>query len=492
MAVLLDRIAPKPRHHLDGLIFAIIALTVGFASHGQTVEVWSSSEDGQLALAPGKSLEFKRSRASSEIVVEVDTGQRYQTMLGMGSSLEHTTCYNLSQLDETALEEVIRRLVDPGAGIGMNLMRICIGTPDFTGEPWYSYDDVPKGETDPNLARFSIERDRAYVLPILKAVLRANPDVLFYASPWSPPGWMKSTGNMIGGRLLPEHYSVYAQYFVRFVQAYAAEGIPVHAITIQNEPGVDRSKETDPKWFYPSCRWKPEEERNFIRDHLGPAFEANGLKTEIWAYDHNFNDAPTPDGDDPGIAYPRVVMSDPQAAKYVDGVAFHGYAGRPAGMTTFHGEFPGIPLYFTEGSAFGTRGALTIVGHLRNWARSYNAWVTMIDENGKPNNGPFEASRTNVMLNSTGLDVTYNFDHFMYGQFMKFVQRGAERVESSEGTRAVANIAFLNPDGSLVLVLVNNSPDEAGVSVKWNNLAINLVVTPKSVSTLRWRSAQQE
>ena len=185
----------------------------------------------------------------------------------------------------------------------MNLMRICIGTPDFTGEPWYSYDDLSAGQKDPELARFTIEKDRRYVIPVLKAARAANSELLFFASPWSPPAWMKSGDTLIGGRLLPEHYAAYAKYFVKFVQAYESEGIPIHAVTVQNEPGVDRTKDA-PKWHYPSCRWTGEDERNFIRDHLGPQFKANGLTTQIWCYDHNFNVSPTPDGDDPGIAYP--------------------------------------------------------------------------------------------------------------------------------------------------------------------------------------------
>lgn len=288
--------------------------------------------------------------------IQVHLEQTHQVMLGLGSSLEHSTCFNLSRLDEQQRQEVIERLVDRQTGIGMNLMRICMGTPDFTGEPWYSYDDLPAGQSDPTLKNFSIEKDLRYVIPVLKAARAENPQLLLFASPWSPPGWMKSGGTMIGGRLLPEHYVAYANYFVKFVQAYEREGVPIYAVTVQNEPGVDRAKDV-PKWHYPSCRWSGEEERNFIRDHLGPAFKAHGLKTLIWCYDHNFNVLPTPDGDDPGIAYPRQILTDPVAAKYVSGVAFHGYAGKPEGMREFLKEFPDRPVHFAEGSVFGLPGA---------------------------------------------------------------------------------------------------------------------------------------
>src|SRR5262249_48955285 len=148
-------------------------------------------------------------------------------------------------------------------GINLNLMRICIGTSDFTGDPWYSYDDIPAGRTDPELSHFSIAKDRSYILPILKQAIKINPNLQLFASPWSPPGWMKTTGNMIGGGLLPKWYSAYAHYFVKFIKAYEAEGTPIYAVTVQNEPGVDR--EHQPKMRYPSCKWTAEEERDFIK-----------------------------------------------------------------------------------------------------------------------------------------------------------------------------------------------------------------------------------
>jgi glucosylceramidase len=390
-------------------------------------------------------------------------------------------------MSESDRERALERLVSPTAGIGMNLMRVCIGTPDFTGDAWYSYDDRPPGETDPDLKHFSIERDRAYILPVLKQARRQNPDLLFFASPWSPPGWMKSTGTMVGGRLLPRWYPAYADYFVKFTRAYEAEGIPIYAVTVQNEPGVDRAKERDPKWHYPSCHWTAEQERDFIRDHLGPALRRAGLRTKIWCYDHNYNRKPH--GDNPGIAYPRTILSDPQAAQFVGGVAFHGYAGQPDGMTVFHREFPRGPVHFTEGSVFGLRGGVELIEKLRNWASSYNAWVTILDDHGQPNNGPFEASRTIITLNPATRKPIEHFDFFLYGHFMKFIQRGAVRVDS-EGPRRLPHVAFRNPDGALVLIVVN---DGAAVSVEavcgpanWRT-----PLPGRSVATLVWAAPME-
>ena len=448
------------------------------------VESWLTTADLRQALAPQPALAFGPVAAPADDRIEIDETTGFQTMLGLGSSLEPATCWNFWRMAAADREALMEQVVDPGKGIGMNLMRICIGTPDFTGAPWYSYCDLPPGETDPELRRFSIERDRAYILPVLQLARRKNPDLLFFASPWSPPGWMKSTGTMIGGRLLPQWYSAYARYFVRFIRAYEAEGIPIHAVTVQNEAGVDRAKERDPRWHYPSCRWTGEEEREFIRDHLGPALREAGLKAEIWCYDHNFNVRAA--GDDPGLDYPRTILRDLGAATFVDGVAFHGYAGRPSGMSVFHEEFPHVPIHFTEGSVFGIKGAAELIELLRNWATSYNAWVLMLDESSKPNNGPFDASDTPVELDTATLKAKHLLDYHIYGQFMKFIPRGAVRVESRAVGRVPAQVAFRAPDGHCILVAANPAARKASFEIRWRGGSCAASLPPRSVGTWRW------
>ncbi|MBN1347167.1 MAG: glycosyl hydrolase [Phycisphaerae bacterium] len=470
---------------IQSLALAVVATATASDVMAQpTVDVWLSSQDLKHRIEKQPSLSFARAESSELPAIEVDPARRYQSMLGLGASLEPTTCYNLSRLQPKAQDEVIRRLVDPSDGIGMNLMRICIGTPDFTGDPWYSYDDVPEGQTDETLAHFSIEKDRRYLLPILKKARAASPELRFFASPWSPPGWMTSTGDMIGGHLLPKYYGVYARYFVRFVQAYEKEDIPIHAVTIQNEPGVDRSKDR-PRWRYPSCRWTGEQERDFIRDHLGPTFRKAGLKTKIWCYDHNFNEKPMPG--DAGIDYPTVVLKDKAAATFVDGVAFHGYEGRPSGMGAFHERFPDVPIHFSEGSVFGAPGAVKLIEYFRNWACCYNAWVMMIDEKRGPNNGPFNASKTCIMLDSRTLEVSYRCDYYLYGQFMKFVRRGAVRVASSGSTRTFGNVAFLNPDGIIVLIVANGSLAAKQYRILSSGRSAIATLPAGAVATYVWR-----
>jgi O-glycosyl hydrolase len=471
-------------------IACVCAALLLFAVHASAqseseVRVWMTSLDLKSRLTEGQRLSFVNGRTNDEVAIALDPKRTYQTILGIGSSLEHSTCSNLFRLPLTERERVIERLVSPTAGIGMNLMRICIGTSDFAGDPWYSYDDLSAGETDPDLKRFSIERDRTCILPVLKLAKQKNPHLLFFASPWSPPGWMKTTGSLIGGELLPQWYSVYAEYFVRFIRACEREGIPIHAVTVQNEPGVDRAKEKDPKWFYPSCHWTAEQERDFIRDHLGPAFRRAGLKTKIWCYDHNYNVDPKNDSD--GLEHPRTILRDAQAVAFVDGVAFHHYEGQPNGMTQFHEEFPAKPVHFTEGSVFGINGAYDLIERLRNWACSYNAWVTILDEKGQPNNGPFPATTAILRLHSDTLRIEELFEYYMFGHFMKFIPRGAVRIESTPGTPEFNNIAFLNPDGSMVLIVVNTTDKPKPFTVVWQGKLLKSELGMKSVATFVWR-----
>lgn len=451
---------------------------------------WLTTSDLKHQLHEQPNLVFRgeeREATPSADRLAVDDSKMGQQILGLGSSLDHATCFNLSQLSNEQRRDVLTRLFDRTNGIGINLSRICIGTPDFTPEPWYSYDDLADGESDAALSKFSIEKDKRYILPVLQSALQVNPNLMFFASPWSPPGWMKSTGNLIGGELKVQHYASYAQYFVKFIEAYREEGIPIHAVTIQNEPGVDRNKGSA-SWHYPSCHWTAEQERDFIKSHLGPAFEQAGLKTEIWTYDHNFNEVPTPDGDDPGIAYPRTVLSDPVAAKYVGGVAFHGYAGKPKGMMTFHQEFPTFPVHFTEGSVFGPYGGRLLIEYLRNGASSYNGWVTLLDSDGKPNNGPFRASRTCVTIDSKTKQPKYHYDYFQYGHFFRFIQRGSHRIEVAGGDNLLGAVAVLNPDGEIVTIIVNSGGKQRSLTIFWRGHSVELSLPQRSVSTVAWKS----
>lgn len=449
------------------LVFLALA-----ANADDSVQVVISSLDGSKSLTVESPLPLLTAEKTDLPLIKVDPLKKEQSILGLGASFEHATCENLSKLPAEKREEVIEKIVSPDKGIGMNLMRLCIGASDFIGEPYYTYDDLPEGETDPDLAKFSIEKDRAYVLPAIKIAQRKNPDLLFFASPWSPPAWMKSSGKLGTGILQPEFYPAFARYLLKFVQAYEAEGVPIHAITVQNEPQMV-SKD------YPTTSWRAQDQRDFIRDHLGPLFRENNVKTLIWCWDHNWN----------RVDFPRTILSDPQAAQYVDGTGFHLYEGKVEAQSTLHAEFPDKHVYFTEGSVFRPYGAIKLAEILRNWSRTYNAWVIMLDEHQKPNRGPHSATATCIELLDDG-SVRYNFDYFMQGQFMKFIQRGAVRVESTlPDMRLFSNVAFLNPDGNLCLVAANASAKPQPFVVNCGDHMFSATLPPASVATYLWRPA---
>ncbi len=451
------------------IVVSVLLLFIFSVYAEDSVQVVMSSQDGSKNLSVEPALQFGKARRFKDPVIEVDLSGKGQSILGLGASFDHATCENLSKLPLEKRAEVLEKLMNPETGIGMNLMRVCIGTSDFVGEPYYTYNDLPEGETDPELSKFSIEKDRAYVLPAIKMAQQMNPSLLFFGSPWSPPAWMKTSGKLGTGSLKRECYPVFAEYLLKFIQAYEAEGVPIYAITVQNEPRMSDKN-------YPTTLWTGEEERDFIRDHLGPLFRQNNVKTLIWCWDHNWNKP----------EFPRTVLSDPQAAHYVDGTGWHLYEGKVEVQSAFKAEFPDKHIYFTEGSVFRAGGAIRLTQILRHWSRSYNAWVIMLDEHRKPNRGPHDASATCIELLDDG-SVRYNFDYFMQGQFMKFIQRGAVRVESSlPDVRTFGNVAFLNPDGGVVLVVANSARESQPFAVKCGGKMFKAELPAGSVGTYRW------
>jgi glucosylceramidase len=482
----------------QSVLLTLLSVILFATSQAQTIQptkadVWISTTDGSKKLSRETDIAIQEVRdLKGSNIIHIDAAKSFQTIDGMGSSFEPATCFNLSKLAPAERDKTLKALFTGDSGINMNLMRICIGTPDFTGDAWYSYCDLPKGETDTLLQKFSIEKDENYILPVLREALRIRPGLRFFASPWSPPAWMKTTESLIGGRVKPEYYAALARYFVKFIKAYEAAGIPVFAVTVQNEPGVDRQFDV-PKWHYPSCHWTAEAQKDFIKNHLGPEFERNGLKTEIWCYDHNFNIKPVTDGSrvfvpekpgDAGIGFPRTILSDPAARKYTSAMAFHGYVGKPEGMSVIQNEFPDVPVRFTEGSVFGLSGGIELMDILKNRAVSYNAWVIMLDENRKPNNGAFEASQTIIERDSKTNKTVYYFDYYMYGHFMKFITPGSKIIASSAQDSKISHLACINPDGQVAVILINDSGNIKETKVVCQNRLVQVEMPANSIATL--------
>jgi glucosylceramidase len=327
------------------------------------------------------------------------------------------------------------------------------------------------------MKRFSIAHDQAYVLPMLREARKQNPDLFLFSSPWSPPGWMKAGGSMLGGSMRQKYFAPYAEYFVKFLQGYAADGVAVQAITVQNE--VD----TDQDGRMPACAWPQEYEMGFVKNHLGPAFEKNDIATKIWILDHNYN------------LWGRAVaeLDDPAVHKYCNAVAFHGYVGTPDQMSKFHQAYPEAQVYWTEGGPDYTwpdyatdwvKWAQTFSGILQNCSQSITGWNLALDEKGRPNIGPFSCGGM-VTIHSQSKEITTSGQYWAFGHFSRNIRRGARRFQSSGQVAGVGHVAFENPDGQKVLV-ISNKGGATSVRLKMSNATTEVPLAADSVTTLSW------
>jgi glucosylceramidase len=343
----------------------------------------------------------------------------------------------------------------------------------------YTYDDVPAGQADPAQAAFSIDHDRAYILPVLKQALALNPRLKVMGSPWSAPAWMKTSGSLFGGSLEPAAYPAYATYFARFVQAYAAEGVPIDAVTLQNEPHFESAS-------YPSMRLEAAEAATFVRDYLGPGFARAGIGTKLLVGDHNW--------DEP--AYPLAVLDDAGARPYVAGSAFHCYAGDVAAQSSVQLAYPGKDIYFTECSGGGwatdfganLRWAMRnlVIGATRNWARTVLLWNLALDSQGGPQNGGCPNCRGVVTVKNASA-VAYNVEYYALGHASKFVASGARRIASTGAVgTGLQHVAFRNFDGSKVLLVLNDGAGTQAFSVTWGGQAFSTSLPAGAVATFTW------
>jgi glucosylceramidase len=376
--------------------------------------------------------------------IDIDPRVTYQSMLGFGISMEEASVANIRKLSPAKRAELLTSLVDPVNGMGQNLFRVTIGTADFTGQPWYSYDD---GQSDPNMDRFSIQKDiDDGIIDVLKNILAINSNVKFFGSVWSPPGWMKDTGTMNGGNFLSANIPALAKYFRKFVEAYKAQGIPIYAVTLQNEP---QHSQADPNG-YPTCIVSAAQEVTLVKA-VKAEFTAGALDTKVWIFDHNF---------DIGVAYATGVLGDTDAQAATDGVAWHDYGGDPSAMSTLHAAYPNKDIFFTEKTLWGVAGVERAAQYIRNWSRSYVSWLTMLDQAGKPNNGPNTGKVRRFVKATTYAGAEYwpTAEHYLFGLYSKFVASGAKRISSTVGTAAtVTSVAFLNPDNTIAVVVINQT-----------------------------------
>lgn len=476
----------SPSRELRAVCLSLVLLAGMTASAGPSVQVvWTSEKnpgDGAWfngpiafphALSQQAASAFTDPTSTSATTIAVDPSVQYQTILGIGTSLEESTIFNLARMSSAKRTEVLQKLLSPSAGAGMNLVRITLGTSDFTGRTFYTYDDRPYGQTDPSLTYFSIQKDIDYnIISTLQQALAVNPNLKIFASPWSPPAWMKDNQSLIGGRLLTQYIPVLATYYRKAIQAYQAQGIPIYALTVQNEPLY-----TAPD--YPSTSVTSDQERQLIiavRNELN----ANGLSgVKIWAYDHNFDSA---------ASYVAPIMSDATANAAVDGVAFHDYAGDPSAMTQVHNSYPSKNMLMTERSWWGTSGADRMAQYFRNWAVSYNAWVTMLDSTIRPEQWTGTPGPTMVIQNAYTYDTYWLLpEYYLIAQYSKFVQPGARRISSTYGSSSsVTNVSFLNPDNTIVSVIINQTAASQTFKLACEGQELLATIPAKTVGTYKW------
>ncbi|MEK8127158.1 glycoside hydrolase family 30 beta sandwich domain-containing protein [Paenibacillus filicis] len=397
----------------------------------------------------------------------------YQEILGIGTSMEESTVYNLSQMSASKQNEVLTQLLDSDQGAGFDLIRIALGTSDFTAQTFYTYNDLEEGETDFSLERFSIQKDIDLgIVGTLKRMQEISPDLRFFASPWSPPAWMKTSGSLKKGELKSgyAYIDVLARYYRKAIQAYKEQGIELYAITVQNEPLLEID--------YPSCYMSPERQRELVIA-LRRELEAHGLTTKIWIFDHNFSDS---------WAYVCPILSDEAGHAATSGIAFHDYEGEPTVMTELKSAYPDKTIHMTERSIWGVSAADRIAQYFRNWASSYNAWVTMLDSTIGKHQWVGTPDPTLLVQNAANREEYWMTPEFyLTGQFSKFIQTGAHRIESNYGSAAtVTNVAFLNPDQTIVVVVINQTEDEQQFRVVCEGRQLLESLPAKSVATYRW------
>ncbi|MBM2617078.1 discoidin domain-containing protein [Actinoplanes sp. LDG1-06] len=485
---------------IGATVLAAAPLPASAHSSKLTAQVWITTPDGTQRLADQGRVAFDQKRSDAGTVV-VDPNRRFQTIAGFGASITDSSASVLYRLTPRARDAAMQSLFRDNR---LSYLRQPIGASDFTDGPAYTYDDVPAGQTDYGLKHFSIDHDRAQILPLLRQARRLNPDLRVMGTPWSPPAWMKTNGSLVGGRLIdsPAIYRAYAAYLVTFVRAYRKEGVPIDTLTLQNEP-QNRTPAGYPGMDLPS--WQAAE----VIERLGPMLRAAGERTKILGYDHNWSEHPNdaantpPDSVEDIDHYPQALLAKP-AARWVEGTAYHCYYGDPSAMTALHNEFPAKDIYFTECSGSQSSDPANtfsdtlkwharnlIIGNTRNWAKTVINWNLALDENNGPHNGGC-GTCTGVLTVASDGTVTRNAEFYTLGHVARFVKPGAVRVASTSfGTTGwngqVMTVAFVNPDGSTALVAHNENDEPRKFAVQYGGRTLEYTLPGGALATFVWR-----
>ncbi|RYZ23123.1 MAG: glucosylceramidase [Chitinophagaceae bacterium] len=440
------------------------------------VDFWLTTGTGTILLEQQATTLSFGNATNSNATIEVDSAQRFQTMDGFGYTLTGGSAQLINGMSAPARTALLQELFgSSGSAIGVSYLRVSIGASDLSAAP-FTYNELPAGQTDTLQQQFSLAAEQTDLLPVLKQIVQIQPSIKILGSPWTAPRWMKSNGSYIGGSLLPQYYRAYARYFVKYIQAMQAEGIRIDAITVQNEPQHGGNN--------PSMVMSAAEQASFVKDHLGPMFAAAGITTKIIVWDHN---ADRPD-------YPIAVLNDPAAKAYIDGSAFHLYAGNISALSQVHNAHPDRNVYFTEqwiGGPGNFGGDLKwhvenlMVGAPRNWSRNVLEWNLAADPGYGPHTDQGGCSSCLGALTISGSNVLRNTAYYVIAHSSRFVPAGSVRVQSTL-VAGLPNVAYTTPAGKKVLLVLNSGNATRSFNIRQRGRQVTVPLDPGAVGTFVW------
>jgi glucosylceramidase len=440
------------------------------------MDFWLTKGDQSALLQKQSAVLTFGTTSNSFTNIEVDSTRQYQTIDGFGYTLTGGSAYVINQMGANTKADLLQELFGNGdKSIAINYLRISIGASDLN-ENTFTYDDIQSGQTDLDLVNFSLNPDKKDLIPLLKEILLINPKIKIIATPWSPPVWMKDNNSFVGGSLKPIYYEVYAQYFVKYIQQMKTEGITIEAITPQNEPLNPKNN--------PSLLMTAIQQTEFIKTNLGPAFKTANITTKIIAYDHNCDVAD----------YPLTVLRDAKANPFIDGSAFHLYAGSIGALLTVHNAFPDKNVYFTEqftdskgdfGGDLKWHLKNVIIGSMRNWSKNALEWNLANDDNFNPHTPGGCTTCKGALTIGTGSAVTRNVAYYIVAHASKFVPVGSVCI-ASNNAGDLQTIAFKTPTGKKVLIVENDGNTETSFNIKYQNKWVTTQLPSGGVGSYVW------
>jgi len=449
-------------------IFTLLCfLSSGYLLNAQ---IWTTNADQSTLLQKSN---YQLASVSKDIpVIAINEKKTFQTVDGFGFTLTGGSAMLINRMNDAAKRSLLQELFGKEENsIGISYLRISIGASDLDSSV-FSYDDLPQGKTDESLSAFSLSKDTDNLIPLLQAIIKINPTIKIMGSPWSPPTWMKDNGKSKGGHLLLKYYDAYAHYFLKYILEMKKQGISIDAITLQNEPQHGGNN--------PSMLMTATEQANFVANHLGPLFQKNNIETKIIVWDHNC-DHPE---------YPIAVLNDSIAKKYIDGSAFHLYNGDISALTEVKNAHPDKKLYFTE-QWTGSKGSFdgdfmwhvknVVIGSMKNWSSVALEWNLANDPKFEPHT-PGGCTECKGALTIDGSSIERNVAYYIIAQASKFVASGSIRIESTS-IKGLENVAFLRPDGKLVLIMLNEKGNEVEFAISFRGKSILSSMKPSSAAS---------